>query len=132
MGHPPFVLVVLLAVGAALGGPRNAILDGVVTDSEGVAIRGAHVIVRWDSSGSGAGLKSNVGLRHDLSIETDAKGRFASELPPGFYDVFVSANAFSPECRKLRITAGETATYNATLRVDPLVMKELGDRIPER
>ncbi len=108
----------------------TARIKGVVTDSEGAAIHGARVLLHWDQSGAGVGLKSNAGLKRDLILETDAKGEFTAELPPGFYDVFVTASAFSPECRKIRIKPGETATYKATLKVDPLVTGKLGDSFP--
>jgi len=65
--------------------------------------------------------------RQDLTLETGPRGEFGAELPPGFYDVFVAASAFSPDCRKVRIKPGEVVTYNPSLKVDPLVASELGD-----
>ena len=109
----------------------TTVLKGTITDSEGAAIRGARVLVHWDQSGARVGLKSNVGLQQDLILETNAKGEFRAELHPGFYDVFVTANAFSPQCRKIRIKPGETATYNTTLKADPLVTSEMGDHFPQ-
>jgi hypothetical protein len=55
-------------------------------------------------------------------------GQFESEVPPGFYDVFISAMGFSPQCRKMRVKLGQMARYDAKLKADPLVTKELGDR----
>ncbi len=125
------MLLSVITSTVTLGASPTGTLKGTVTDSEGAAISGAHILVRWDSSGSGVGLKSNLGLRHDLSFETDNNGQFMSLLPPGFYDVFVSANAFSPECRKIRVNAGEAAIYKPRLKVDPLVTKEIGHRVPK-
>jgi hypothetical protein len=102
-------------------------LKGVVTDSEGAVISGAHILIHWDSSGSTVGLTSNIGIREDRVLISDARGIFSTELPPGFYDVFVSAMAFSPDCRKIRINKGMAADYNPRLKVSTLITKELGD-----
>jgi hypothetical protein len=74
-------------------------LSGRVTDSHGLSIRGATLIVHWDPSGSDTGLDSNVGLREDLNIRVDKTGICSVEVPPGFYDVFVSSPAFEPFCK---------------------------------
>ena len=123
---------VLLIIPALVLASAASELKGVVTDSEDAVIRGAFVIVHWDRSGTAVGLKSNAGLKQDLILETDAKGEFGAELPPGFYDVFVAATAFSPECRKVRIKVGERATYSPKLKADPLVTNETGDTFPDR
>jgi len=107
-------------------------LKGTVTDSEGAAIRGAHVIVHWDQSGSRTGLKDNLGVKQDMTLETNQKGEFAVDLPPGFYDVFVSAPAFAPDSRKIRIKPEQTSTYRAKLKADPRVTRELGDQFPSK
>jgi hypothetical protein len=110
---------------------RKGLLKGTVVDGEGAAIGRARVLVRWDPSGAHVGLVTNVGLPEDLAVETNKNGEFSSEVPPGFYDLFVSAMAFSPECRKVRIQPGETANYEFKLKADPLVTKELGFHIPD-
>jgi hypothetical protein len=104
-------------------------LTGVVRDSEGAVISGARILIHWDSSGSTVGLTTNVGIKQDVVLTTDAEGRFSTELPPGFYDVFASAMAFSPDCKKIRTKNGETAIYNVRLNASPLVSKELGDAL---
>jgi hypothetical protein len=126
MSSLKFACTLLVFVSPALASPITQ-LKGVITDSEGAAIRGAHIFVHWDQSGAKAGLRSNIGLKNDLVLETDTRGEFAAELPPGFYDVFASATAFSPDCRKIRIKSGETMIYKTQLKADPLVIKELGD-----
>jgi hypothetical protein len=105
---------------------------GTVNDSAGGAIPGTLIVVHWDSSGSTVGLSSNVGIKDDLFLKTDTNGSFAIELPPGFYDVFVSIRAFTPVCRKVRIKAGKEFVYNPRLNVDPLVTAELGFKIVGR
>jgi len=75
-------------------------------------------------------LTTNVGIKQDLTLTTDANGSFSAELPSGFYDVLVTATAFSPDCRKIRLNAGQTATFNAKLSVSLIVVKELpGPRV---
>ena len=121
--------IVFILVSSAVASPMTQ-LKGVITDSEGAAIRGARILVHWDRSGADVGLRSKVGLEKDLAIETDVRGQFTAKLPPGFYDIFVTATAFKPQCRKIRMMPGETAAYNVKLKPDPLVTKELGDTFP--
>jgi Carboxypeptidase regulatory-like domain len=123
------VSILIVPLHCAAAPVSSGLLKGVVSDSQGAAIRGAHVIVRWDPAGADVGLRSNVGLKHEVELVTDKKGSFASKLPPGFYDVFVSATAFSPECRKIRIKSGLAFNFKVSLRVDPLVTRELGDTV---
>jgi hypothetical protein len=66
-----------------------------VRDSESAVIANAHVVVHWDSSGSNY-LKDNLGIKQEIAATTDSTGHFSVELPPGFYDVFVTAMAFTP------------------------------------
>jgi hypothetical protein len=106
-------------------------IKGTVTDTHGVVLPAglkAHVYVHWDASGADIGLKTNVGISSDVSLEMDSQGHFQAELPPGFYDVFISAFGFSPTCRKIRVKPGEVVTFNPKLQVDPLVTKELADK----
>lgn len=102
-------------------------LRGTVTDVNGGAISGAMVLLHWDPAGSTVGFHSNVGIKKDLVLETDNNGSFAAELPPGFYDLFVSAAAFTPACRKIRMSGTARPDVTVRLEVDPLVSKELGD-----
>ncbi|PYT53747.1 MAG: 50S ribosomal protein L34 [Acidobacteria bacterium] len=44
----------------------KSLLNGEITDELGAAVSQSRVIVHWDSSGSQAGLKSNVGISEDL------------------------------------------------------------------
>jgi hypothetical protein len=87
------------------------------------------VLVHWDSSGSAVGLTDNVGVRQDVTVVTDKSGRYSLSVPPGFYDVFVSAAAFTPTATKVRVKEGRPADFNPKLNADALVTKELGDEI---
>jgi hypothetical protein len=101
----------------------------MVQDSEGASIAGALIMMHWDPSGADVGVKDNVGIRRDLTARADSKGHFRVALPAGFYDVFISATAFTPNCRKIRLKPNENASFAATLVADPLVTKELGDEV---
>jgi hypothetical protein len=103
----------------------KVLVQGVVTDSAGALLTNAQLVVHWDASGVQAGLKTNVGIPEDRFLKTDTHGAFYAEIPPGFYDVFVTAPGFSPDCRKIRLKAGENAIFNSKLQTDPLVAKEL-------
>ena len=90
----------------------------------------ARVLVHWDSSGSTVGLRDNIGIKQDVIVLTDPGGQFSASVPAGFYDVFVSAMAFTPAATKVRVKEGRLTTFNTKLKADPLVSKELGDEIP--
>lgn len=125
------VFVCILA--SALTGPaaplENGNLFGKVTDELGGAISDAYVTVHWDPSGSSTGLESNVGLKHDLFLRTDKTGTYAFDVPPGFYDVFVTSPAFTPSCKKIRVQPGSTAMFSPKLAASAIVGKEIGTMI---
>ncbi len=98
-----------------LAAQQRSAISGHINDSQGAAIANARVIVHWDSSGSAVGLKDNVGIRHDVVVTTDASGKYSVGVPAGFYDVFVSAIAFTPTAAKVRVKQGQQTGYNSTL-----------------
>ena len=61
------------------------------------------------------------------STTSDRYGAFQLNVSEGFYDAFVSAAGFSPQCKKLRVKQGQLLIYNLRLRVDQLVLKERAD-----
>jgi len=97
--------VLLLCVSFGAAAQRQSEITGEIVDSEGAAIANARVLVHWDSAGS--------------------TGRYSAVVPAGFYDVFVSAMAFTPTAAKVRVKKEQRITYNSTLRPDPLVSREL-------
>jgi hypothetical protein len=123
--------LMVAAFGAApdLPAVQSTTLKGTVTDSADAPIPDAYILIHWDSSGSGVGLTSNIGLKSDVVLKSGKDGAYAAQLPPGFYDVFVSAMAFGPACRKVRTVTGKATLYNARLEVDASVTAELGDRL---
>jgi|SRR5215471_4517736 len=120
--------IVLLCLSYASAAPQSAI-TGQITDSEGAVIANARVLIHWDPSGSAVGLRTNIGIEQDVMVVTDASGHYSANVPPGFYDVFVSAMAFTPTATKVRVKEGQPGTFSPKLNVDPLVTKELGHEI---
>ena len=115
-------LISVLYCSVAVAAPVGTI-QGRVSDSEGAAIKGAHVLFHLDPSGQ---TKSAPTV--DIVRETDVNGHFNVQLEPGFYDVCIMATAFTPECRKLLVSKdGGHTQSNARLNADPLVIKHLGD-----
>lgn len=104
---------------------QQSAITGQITDSQGAVIRDARVLVHWDTSGSTVGLKDNIGIKQDVAVVTDTNGHYSADVPPGFYDVFVSATGFTPIAAKVRVKEGHAATLDRKLKVDPLVSKEL-------
>jgi hypothetical protein len=122
------LLLVFLCFSWLSAGPESAI-NGQITDSEGAVIANARVLVHWDSSGSTVGLRDNIGISHDVTVVTDNSGRYSANVPAGFYDVFISAMAFTPAATKVRVKEEQPATFSTQLKVDPLVSKELAHEI---
>jgi hypothetical protein len=82
--------------------PTTGELSGDVADMANAPIGKAFVLVHQP-----AGKK-------DFIVKV-SNGRFELPLPPGRYDVFVSAEGFAPTCKGIRISAGETASYKPRL-----------------
>ena len=104
-------------------------LKGVVKDSLDASISGALVFIHWDSAGSTVGLRDNIGVKADLRVRTKDDGTFSVDIPPGFYDVFVTSLAFTPACRKARIKPGGDVEITFRMNLDPLCTAEMGNRI---
>ena len=96
-------------------------VKGRVSDSQGAAIKGAHLLFHLDTSG-----RANQAPVADIMRETDAKGNFNVQLESGFYDVCVMAKAFTPECRKILVSK-KNVQEDFRLNADPLVIRHLGD-----
>ena len=83
---------------AAVAEPSGTV-KGRITDSEGAAIKGAHLLFHMDTSG-----RNNSAPSVDVVRETDTMGDFEVQLESGFYDVCIMAKAFTPECRKILVS----------------------------
>ena len=113
--------ITLIALSCSLLNGAAAKVMGAVVDSQGAAIGKAQIVIRADSSGKRARVKDR-----DLILETDPQGHFAADLPPGFYDVCVMADAFSPHCQKILVGTAPL-TPNVQLKADPEVIKRLAN-----
>ena len=124
----PIACAILLG-GLLSGSARTEPLRGSIRDESGAAIQGATIIVHWDSTGSDRGI-GNVGTTSDVIIRTNKEGEFSADLPPGLYDLFASAPAFSPSCRKVRVPKGSDMTrYDERLAVSSLALVGLAENI---
>lgn len=59
----------------------------------------------------------------DVHTRTDARGKYAIPLPLGIYDVFISADGFSPTSRKIEVTRDGMMVYDAVLEGNGLGMQ---------
>jgi hypothetical protein len=75
-----------------------------------------YIIIHWDSAGM-KGMKENIGIPGDKTLRPDQRGAYTIDLPPGTYDVFVTAPGFQPTCEKISIVKGQTAEYDVELKV---------------
>ncbi len=112
--------VILSALLLNAGISLASTISGTVQDSEGAVVSNAKITVHRDPSAAGNESADRV-------ISSDKNGQFTLEVVPGFYDIFVSAPAFSPQCTKVRVREAEPATYMPRLHADPLVIRERGD-----
>ena len=122
------LVLVFLCLSCLPAEPQSAI-TGQITDSEGAVIANARVLIHWDSSGSTVGLTENIGTKQDVIVVADTNGEYSATVPSGFYDVFVSATAFTPTAAKVVVKRGQRSRYSVKLKADPLVTKELGHEI---
>jgi hypothetical protein len=113
--------IVSVVLSCSLVNAAAASVTGTVVDSEGAAIEKAHIVIRADTSGKREAVKGR-----DLILETDREGQFSANFPPGFYDLCVMANAFSPHCEKIFVDHAPLAP-KIKLKADPEVIRRLGD-----
>ena len=104
----------------SIASPR--IVKGRISDSEGAAIKDAHLLFHPDRAGQNEKVP-----RQDKVRETDEAGHFDVHLEPGFWDVCVMATAFTAKCRKILVSEGGVVQHDVQLTVDPLVTQHLGD-----
>jgi hypothetical protein len=84
----------------------SELLGNVSDAAENAPIKYAYVLVHNGSD------------KKDIIAKLDERGRFSLVLTPGLYDIFVTAEGFSPICKKIEISAGHATTYKARLKPD--------------
>jgi len=97
--------VVLVAEDAT--GVKGTVIDRV----EHAAIRNVYILAH--SRGG-----------NDRAVRTDGSGRYAIELSPNIYDVFISASGFDPICRKIEVRRGSMVVFDAVLDASKVGMQE--------
>ena len=104
------VLGLFFTESAAKAQLSGANLSGVVTDESGGPIPGAKVSIKNPATGT------------TRDLETNADGLFvAPNLPPGIYEVTVTAKGFSTVIRKnLTLTVGAEQALNFSMKVGQL------------
>lgn len=104
--------VALLSSATYAQSSATGTLKGAVTDPAGAVITGALIqIVYWGRSDRGKTPEK------DQAVYTDINGEFKFELAPGIYDVFISAVAFSPVTKQVKLDAGKETVFNAKLKL---------------
>jgi hypothetical protein len=121
----PRLLIVLLAATltteAREQAPSTVSTVIEVVNDTGAMLPGAYVIIHWEAVDT-TGVATNVGIREDRVGRTDREGRFATELPEGFYDVFVAYPVASPHSKKIRVESGKPVLHKAVLQFEPLLI----------
>lgn len=116
--------LITLAIGlcsASPSPPPSEVVTAVLTP-EGARIKGAMVLFHVDKAG-----EIPPSDRTDVTGTTGPDGLAGAKLRPGFYDVFVTGEGFSPQCRKIFVEAVKPMRLTFHLGADPLVMQRLGD-----
>ena len=96
-----------------------------VSDELGAVIGKAFVLLRSDA------LERENPKPFSLELRTNSDGHSKALVPSGFYDVFVAATGFAPECQKLRVREGKPVAIKFILKVDRLMADEYGDRMEQ-
>ena len=99
------LLMLLICVGSSSAQTVSASIQGIVTDSNGAAIVSAKVAAR------------NIYTDASREIETDGAGRYLIPLlPPGDYEVLISAHGFKKELRqRIKLAVGQELVIDVTL-----------------
>lgn len=96
----------------------DAVLSGTITNPAGAAVAHARISVK------------NLATGQASEAQTDADGHYATAgLPPGEYELTVSAEGSAPTTTKVTVTAGAKQTLNLALTGNPGVpgAPSLGD-----
>jgi protocatechuate 3,4-dioxygenase beta subunit len=117
-------MTVLAFAASAAVAAQTGTLRGSISDSNGAAVSNAYVVIHADATG-----RETMPAASELMLRSDADGHFSTDLEHGFYDVCVMANAFTPDCRKLRIRSGRITEHRIRLKVDAAVISTVADTL---
>jgi len=92
-----------------------------LVDTQGAAIGNAYVLFRTDA------LSRDLREAFRTELRTDKYGKASTQLPSGFYDLFVGAEGFAPYCRKLRLVEGKSQDLKIVMDIDEMMVREYGD-----
>src|SRR2546427_1788328 len=99
------LLMLLICAGSSSAQTVSPSIEGIVTDSNGAAIVSAKVTAR------------NIYTDASREIETDGAGRYLIPLlPPGEYEVLISAHGFKKELRqRIKLAVGQELVIDVAL-----------------
>ena len=105
------ITLVLLTICQDLPGQNPSGLRGKVTDWYSHKPR-ANAYILLHRSGA-----------PDVHVRTDDNGKYSIALPLGIYDAFISADYYTPTCRKVQIEPDGMMIFDATLQFNELGME---------
>jgi hypothetical protein len=105
----------LLIGNAALAQEHGRLAVTVTTRSDSAATAGRAVgakviVVHWTHS------QLHPQMVQDQAATTDEKGTCTVDLPPGTYDIFITASGLNPTAVKRDVQAGETTPLVVSLK----------------
>lgn len=105
-----FAVVILLYLRLAQSPNQSGIRGRIVDKFERAPIGNAFVLLQNRQAG-------------DKDVRSDGTGLYHIELLPGVYDVFVSAEGFSPACKKIEVDGHKITNFDVVLEANTLGME---------
>src|ERR1041384_2132217 len=87
-------------------GPTTASITGAVTDEQGAVING--VVVSVKTAGNSFSRETKSGADGEYSLQ---------QLPPGDYDITVSAEGFTTATSRINLPLGITTRFDVVMKV---------------
>ena len=107
-------LIGLTAAGSSSVKLKKGTLKGSLFDPSGAVISSS-ISLRWNDLGDemswdGVKRKHPTPRKKEVSVPTDAAGRFSVDLTPGTWDVFAYHDGFVPTCTVVSIEPGKATS----------------------